>query len=933
MLPNFDNFVNFSMPAREPSRIWQHFEKRGTEAICKAEDNCKVSVPMRNNNTTGLWRHLEKYHKAIYTEEEVLRKETEKKKGETLAAFRFVKTEAQPLITEVIRRKGPKYPKHHHVQKAVDKYIQEMMTFEGMPFRLVGSEAFQNLVRTLDPRASVHHRTTYSRAIRKSGRVLRKRLRAEVQEKVKFSIGMTADGWESRAGDDYIGSTVHFISNFQLRRLTIACRPFKERHSGNNIGEVLKDELGGLNLQGNTFKVMITDAASNMRVARRGIQGVYELNCCNHQLQLAINDAKDPKKVPGNQDFHDAVDAATKLSNFARKSPYFHKVMKRKKLCKASKHTFTKLKSYSKVRWNSTYQMIKAVVKHQVCITTMEAENLCPSMPSVEVAQWRLLKTLCEVLEPCEHTTKVWESETEPTMSRVAEEVYNLSEKLKKGVGADQRGWMLNSNAEKDPVLRFSEELLKRVEVRFPSYGLEEDLIAWGHLLNPKFKGILLKKTGLFESTIRSLTLLIELLGGNVRQREAVPQTRFEGVEGESPIDILMRRSTAGSQAEVENTEERLKEELSIYDKILGPSKDEDCLKFWGEHSSTLPLLSLAAQAVLAIPCASSSVERVFSAGTKAVSVDRGSLAPASVQSLVLFKSNRGKINMDDLEEDEVDSEEEDDLSTDTESEGEVEEEDAEEENLENEGTRTDRNSNRIGEQQSTNPSRKRVHDHEQAGREVIEVHRRQEADIEGGGERSLFDQLFNRGGNSGGQGGTSGGAGGTSGGKGRTSGGQGGTSGGRGGNSGGRGGNSGGRGGNSGGRGGNSGGRGGNSGGQGGNSGGRGGTSHARVGASGRGGTSGGKGGTSGGRGGTSAGEVETSASQVETSAGVGEASAGRGRTSARGRRTSRGRGGRGGTSNALIDAITDSESDDPPFTLQHEQPPRDECDSSFEI
>ena len=61
--------------------------------------------------------------------------------------------------------------------------------------------------------------------------------------------------------------------------------------------------------------------------------------------------------------------------------------------------------------------------------------------------------------------------------------------------------------------------------------------------------------------------------------------------------------------------------------------------------------------------------------------------------------------------------------------------------------------------------------------------------------------------------------------------------------------------------------------------------------------------------------------------------ASAGRGRTSARGRRTSRGRGGRGGTSNALIDAITDSESDDPPFTLQPEQPPRDECDSSFEI
>ena len=81
---------------------------------------------------------------------------------------------------------------------------------------------------------------------------------------------MTADGWESRAQDDYIGITAHFCDhNFQLHRITTACRPFEETHSGDNIRRVLEEETKALQLPRNILKVFTTDSAPNMVCGRR----------------------------------------------------------------------------------------------------------------------------------------------------------------------------------------------------------------------------------------------------------------------------------------------------------------------------------------------------------------------------------------------------------------------------------------------------------------------------------------------------------------------------------------------------------------------------------------------------------------------------------------------------------------------------------------
>ena len=100
-----------------------------------------------------------------------------------------------------------------------------------------------------------------------------------------------------------------------------------------------------------------------------------------------------------------------------------------------------------------------------------------------------------------------------------------------------------------------------------------------------------------------------------------------------------------------------------------------------------LPLLSRAAQLILPVPCATSSVERVFSVAGNTVTNRRKSLAPKLVEQIVLMGSNKGCIDFQEFreEKEQCSSSDEDDEESEPEAEG--EENDSEGENEgENEG-------------------------------------------------------------------------------------------------------------------------------------------------------------------------------------------------------------------------------------------------------
>ena len=509
---------------------------------------------------------------------------------------------------------------------------------EGLSFRFTSSPYFCKMIFHLDERVVINHHTTYSRRIRKKSKFVKRRVKQEMKDKSVVGVGFTADGWESRGGEDYLGITGHFVDdNFELKRLTIACAHFEEQHTGNNINKVLTEEVRKVNLGPLVAKTIVTDEASNMKKGRR-MEGISNLNCGNHKLQNSIKDAKNECK-----EANEMFECATRLSNFGRKSPYFHNKMK--KYCKKYNHNFSRLRGVSKVRWNCTHKMLQRLLKHKQCIQNMEENNDVGDIPILEVAQWRLLKEIVHILSPLESTTKVWEMETEPTIQLVGEEVYNLVTKLKETIEEKENSIEYREDNPHEVGLKFARSLLKSIQNRFQKFGLVDDLPAWASLLDPRQKNLLLDEVDLAERTKRSLEEFISRLVSDVEIEEQVQVEHKEKNDGkeDTPIQKLKRkkgldRSENFTEMEVSAVEK----ELAIYHKMKEPDATISILQFWKRNREVLPLLSKAAQAILAVPCASSSVERVFSIAGLTVGVRRRSLVPKSVETIVIMCSNKG---------------------------------------------------------------------------------------------------------------------------------------------------------------------------------------------------------------------------------------------------------------------------------------------------
>ena len=262
---------------------------------------------------------------------------------------------------------------------------------------------------------------------------------------------------------------------------------------------MLELETEALRLPNHIKKAITTDSARNM-VSGRRLENFVSQNCCNHILQLALNDAKNEKNEEGdlvNQDVAKAFKAAVAMSAFSHKSSTFHRLMK--KFCRRNGHRFTRLKGFSKVRWNSEHSMVKRLCEHKMCILQMEEANICPNMPVVELANWRCLKLVLQVLRPFEDTTKVWEADKEPTMTTVGEELYTLQQKLLEF----SRTPMLEGT------MTFVHSLLRALEKRFPMYGMSSDLPAWGNLLNPRLK-------------VRINSLLVEYIYSTIKLADCI---------------------------------------------------------------------------------------------------------------------------------------------------------------------------------------------------------------------------------------------------------------------------------------------------------------------------------------------------------------------------------------------------------------------------
>jgi hypothetical protein len=197
-----------------------------------------------DKSTTSLWRHLRSHHPEtaaleddIQAKKTKLRQQIKKNAAEKLSKF-VHKPDPQLQLSEFIQSNMPVYQKTHPKQKRFNRNLKNMLMHDALPFKMANSPWFRRLVNDLDNRVIVKSRESYSKEIKKEGRIMKRRSREHCKRNITVAYSAAADMWTSKGQTDFLGINAMFIdASWSWQKITVACHPFEEQHTGRISGK------------------------------------------------------------------------------------------------------------------------------------------------------------------------------------------------------------------------------------------------------------------------------------------------------------------------------------------------------------------------------------------------------------------------------------------------------------------------------------------------------------------------------------------------------------------------------------------------------------------------------------------------------------------------------------------------------------------------
>ena len=659
---------NVVVPRNAKALVWAHFgdSMDGLHAHCllckNANNNNIVSIKILDGSTKSLRNHIQSRHNSewldlVNEEKEIAAKKAQSAKNAIERSdSRNSDTSAQRNIVDVFSRLT-KIDPDGVKQRNYDRKLLDFLSCSFVPFHVVDSEEFKVFVENLDRSINLKNSRTYSKQLKKySGEILEDVQKA-ILDFCDSSVAVTTDLWTSRAMDHYISITTHFVDNlFRLHRWTPFCSQFTDKHTGENIQDVIDFDLEDkLDILEEIPKWGVSDNAKNMvKGIKRSILELYTCNC--HTQQLAILDTF--KHFHNMEHTYTMEDVSTKCGKLAA---HLHRAENSRTLLfnecdkKAGGHNPNNIPLGNNTRWNSKHDCMKGVLYHEDCLLQLARRgelinedkdgnqvNLIPTF-----SDFMMIKAAVGVLEKCRVTTKLFEQEKVPTVNIVMDRLYTVDSELDEFI----------NDAENDRMsVNFAVCLRDQLNERFPKFGGNKELNCMGNYLNPTLKGIHLKETKLFEET---KDLMEEKLGDWKKEGEGLDNPTEED-DSEPPkkisptemlkrkmkqkeeesrgIRITIRRSSVFSNSA--ESQSRFKQECFLYENLPDAPADINQLEWWKSHQEQFPLLSHLVRVVFAVPAASSKSERVFSVAGNMVTPKRTRLNTETVEALVVVNTN-----------------------------------------------------------------------------------------------------------------------------------------------------------------------------------------------------------------------------------------------------------------------------------------------------
>ena len=344
--------------------------------------------------------------------------------------------------TFIARTKEP----FRNQDKIVTSIVRNLCGKGGLAISLVEQSWFRSFMQEVEPKFQPVSRVALNS---KLDRIFeeKKGLLADIAKSVVDKPSVTVDLWTGCDSRSFMGCTVHFIHEQQVRSHMLFFVEFPPPHTAQNIRARFEDELDDLGL---TCFTIITDNAANMRCAfemenqeveSRNVADTNEddiddddldlltlwtpcevkvegwLGCAAHQLQLVVLDGY--QEIKSYRRVQAIFAKANAIAALSRRSSHFSYSLSRK------------IPKPCDTRWNSHFHLHEHLIKQCDDINkalqkpTVNRNDLVISSTHKEI-----LSLIVDIMQYFSEATNILQAEGTPTSSHVIQVVDSLENAL-----------------------------------------------------------------------------------------------------------------------------------------------------------------------------------------------------------------------------------------------------------------------------------------------------------------------------------------------------------------------------------------------------------------------------------------------------------------------------------------------------------------------
>jgi len=579
----------FVKPKKGVSPIWKHFKQHNVltkYAKCKHCPNQASFVLSYCGAVRNLERHLKNHHRAA--SQEYLQNKNDVPLESVANHFR-----PQTLTSERL--------------KSLDRAVAKVIAQELLPYSIVRSDGFVNLITTLEPSYPLPD-------VQKVKDVLVPLLVSEERKTLKelfsrrYFMNLTTDEFSStNALCAYITVTTHFITEDWILKSRVLCTDTlpEAKKCGIDLARALTKACDEWDLKDQVFKVTTDNLKSQVNaITMAGFEGI---RCICHVIQLGIK-----KSLKHSPIVFNLMIKLNKVITHFHKSPgqtyELHTAQGRRGL------PIHNMITYCVTRWSGAYTAMQRMVE-QITVVQDVLKNDTVLEHVWSAYELEQAKTILVILAPLANVTSIMQYETLPTYSMLAFYIHYIRTKA------------LNPDLN-DPawVKDFKFLALTKFNEYFKDLKDESEILTAAFLdCRFKKKPFILANLPVIRAHIAPMLAILQ----DLQESEEVVANGV--ILNMNPRDQALFDMMNG----VPDGEEG--DEFASYARE--PSAGSNPLDWWKINEKRFPTIAILARKYLSVQASNAAAERVFSTCGNVLNKKRSRLGPEYVNDLVFLNN------------------------------------------------------------------------------------------------------------------------------------------------------------------------------------------------------------------------------------------------------------------------------------------------------